>query len=139
VAAKASVYVLDSFALLAYLEAERGMARVRELLLGAERRACTLYLSLINLGETLYITERERGLTSSHQTLAAVEQLPIQIVQVTRDIVFAAAHVKASYPISYADAFAVATAQYYCGVIVTGDPEFKKLENIVPVEWLPKR
>jgi predicted nucleic acid-binding protein len=138
VAVKTSVYVLDSFALLAYLEAEAGMARVRELLLGAERGTCNLYLSLINLGEALYITDRERGITISHRMLVAVEQLPIQVVQVTRDIVFAAAHVKAFYPISYADAFAVVTAQDRHGVVITGDPEFKKVEKIVPVEWLPR-
>ena len=51
-------YVLDSFALLAYLEGEAGMPRVRSVLAGAEARRHRVYLSLINLGEALYITER---------------------------------------------------------------------------------
>jgi predicted nucleic acid-binding protein len=139
VAAKSSIYVLDSFALLAYFEAEVGMVRVRDLLRGAGRGIYSLYLSLINLGESLYITEREQGLPKAHRMLASVEQLPINLVPVTRDAVFAAAHIKALYPISYADAFVVATAKDCEGIVVTGDPEFKKVTDIVQIEWLSRR
>jgi len=45
--------VLDSFAVLAYLEGEAGMPRVRSVLEGAEAKRHTVYLSLINLGEVL--------------------------------------------------------------------------------------
>lgn len=138
-AGKSSTYVLDSFALLAYLEGEAGMPRVRTLLTEARSGAHTLYLSLINLGETLYITERERGLTRAQQVLSAVEQLPIQIVPVSRAVVLAAAHIKALYPISYADAFSVVTAHDCDGVVLTGDPEFKLVSHLVNVEWLPRR
>ncbi len=50
-----AAYVLDSFALLASLDGEPGMARVRSVLEGAAARRHTVYLSLINLGEALYI------------------------------------------------------------------------------------
>ena len=49
----------------------------------------------------------------------------------------AAAHVKAHHAISYADAFAVALAQQMQATILTGDPEFGKIEHLVAVEWLP--
>jgi len=140
VTTKASAYVLDSFALLAYLEGERGRPRVKELLRGAEAGAHTIYLSLINLGEVLYITEREKSLFLAQRALAAIDQLPLQIVPVSRATVLAAAHVKARYPISYADAFAVVTAQDHHGLLITGDPEFHSVanDNLVTVEWLPR-
>jgi predicted nucleic acid-binding protein len=55
--------------------------------------------------------------------------------------VLAAAHVKARYSVSYADAFAVATAQEYHATVVTGDPEFHPLveAGVLTVEWLPRR
>jgi predicted nucleic acid-binding protein len=59
VAGSPAAYVLDTFALLAYLEGEPGMARVRSVLEGAAAQRHAVYLSLINLGEALYITERE--------------------------------------------------------------------------------
>ena len=94
-AVESSGYVLDSFALLAYLEGEAGRPRVRELMSGAESGKHLLYISLINLGEVLYIIEREKDLFVAQRALAAVDQLPLQIVPVSRAAVLAAAHVKA--------------------------------------------
>jgi predicted nucleic acid-binding protein len=140
VAARPRAYVLDSFALLAYLQGEAGMPKVRAVLEEAETGRLPAYMSLINLGEVLYITEREHGLEQAHRTLAAVEQSPLQIVAVERTTVLAAAHIKARFPVSYADAFAVVTAQDHGGVILTGDPEFQSIADaaIVGVEWLPR-
>ena len=136
-----NAYVLDSFALLAYLEGEAGMARVRSVLDGAEAERHTVYISVINVGEVLYITERERGLREARQTLAAIDQLPLDIVEVSRPTVLVAAHIKARFAISYADAFAVVTAHGHEGVVMTGDPEFEPLveAGVVRVAWLPRR
>ena len=140
-AVESSAWTLDSFALLAYLEGEEGRPRVKELISRAESGKCSLYISLINLGEVLYIIERERDLFVAQRALAAVDQLPLQTVPVSRAQVLAAAHVKACYPISYADAFAVVTAQEHQGVLLTGDPEFRAVEadGLITVEWLPRR
>ena len=134
-------YVLDSFALLAYFEGEAAMSRVRSVLEGANAQRHTVYLSLINLGEALYITERERGLVAARRTLGAVDQLPLELVPVSRTTVLAAAHVKARFPISYADAFAAVAARDCGGVVLTGDPEFRPLADagLIAVEWLPRR
>ena len=63
------------------------------------------------------------------------------VVDVSRSTVLAAAHVKARFPIAYADAFAVAAAHEWGGVLMTGDPEFRPLADagLVSVEWLPQR
>lgn len=52
------------------------------------------------------------------------------------EIIFSASEMKAKYAISYADCFAAATALEYEASIITGDPEFKKLEDIVKIEWI---
>lgn len=135
-----AAYVLDSFALLAYLEGEVGMPRVRSVLEGASAQRCAVYLSLINLGEVLYITERERGTIEARRVLGAIDQLPLEVVDVSRSTVLAAAHVKARFSIAYADAFAVIVAQDHGAVVMTGDPEFRPLADagLVTVEWLPR-
>jgi ribonuclease VapC len=129
-------YVLDSYALLAYLGGETGMRRVREVLSDATQDRCQVLHSIINLGEVLYITERELGLVPAHAALAAVEQLPIEILPATKEVVLAAAHVKANYRIAYADAFAVVTAQDYTATLLTGDKEFEQVNELVIIEWL---
>jgi ribonuclease VapC len=139
-ATEPSAYALDSFALLAYLEGEVGRPRVKELLRGAQSGKHSLYLSLINLGEVLYIVERENNLIQAQRALAAVDQLPLKIVPVSRATVLAAAHIKARYPVSYADAFAVVTAQDHQCMLLTGDPEFRSVatDGLISVEWLPR-
>jgi ribonuclease VapC len=128
--------VLDSFAVLAYLEDERGADRVRAALEAAKAKRADALLSEINLGEVLYITEREQGLPSAHKALATLEQLPIAFVPATRQRVLAAVHLKARHAMSYADCFAVALALEHEGIILTGDPKFKTVEAIASVEWI---
>ena len=129
-------YVLDSYAILAYLEGETGAERVQALLSDASRGGSQLFLSMLNLGEILYIIEREQGLPKAQAALATIEQLPIEILPVSPDMVFKAAHIKAHYPMAYADAFVVAAAQTHNGAIVTGDPEFRAVEALVKIDWL---
>ena len=133
------VYLLDSFALLAYLNDELGGGRVQEVLALAKGRKVRLVMSLINLGEVLYITERNRGLPVAQTVLALVESLPLELLEASRDLILDAAHVKANYTLSYADAFAVAVAIRENAIIMTGDPEFETVEQIIKIEWLNKR
>jgi predicted nucleic acid-binding protein len=133
-------YTLDSYAILAYLEGEKTRPRVMELLKDAESGKRFIFVSLINLGEVLYITERERGHIIALQVLAAIDQLPVHISPVSRGTVLAAVHIKAHYAISYADAFAVVTAQEHGCMLLTGDPEFRAVadDGVVTVEWLSR-
>ncbi len=129
-------YLLDSFALLAYLNNEPGGGRVQEVLALAKSHKCRLVMSLINLGEVLYITERTRGLPAAQTVQALVESLPLELLEASRDLILDAAHIKASHTLSYADAFAVALAMRESAIILTGDPEYHAVEDLVKVEWL---
>jgi ribonuclease VapC len=129
-------FVLDSYALLAYLQDEPAGSRIEKLLDNSRKEKCRLFLSLINLGEILYIIERRGGIAKAQDALALIRQLPVEIPLVDEQTVLAAAHIKANHAISYADAFVVATAIQESAVVVTADPEFQSVETIVPVEWL---
>lgn len=48
----------------------------------------------------------------------------------------AAAHIKAQYPIAYADAFAVAAARSRNATVLTGDPEFEAVGEAVAIDWI---
>jgi predicted nucleic acid-binding protein len=132
-------YVLDSFAFIAYLEDEPAAQRVQKILKDAEENKCKVYISIINLGEILYSVERNNGLAKAHETLALIQSLPIEILPADNQTVLAAAHIKANYPISYADAFVVVAAQIKNGTIMTGNPEFEEVTNLTKIEWLKKR
>lgn len=131
-----SLYVLDSYALLAYLNAEAGQERVSEVLTQAQAGKCRALLCTLNLGEVLYTVERRRGLPQAQRTQALLESLPIKEIEAERSLVLDAAHIKAHHPISYADAFAAALAARESAVVLTGDPEFEAVQDLVEVEWL---
>ena len=130
------IYLLDSFALLAYLNDEAGKARVQALLSLAEERKCRLVMCLVNLGEVLYIVERKKGLPPAQSVLALVESLPVELLDANRDLILDAAHIKAHHSLSYADAFAVASAIREQATVLTGDPEFEFVADLIKVEWL---
>jgi predicted nucleic acid-binding protein len=134
--AESTAFVLDSFALLAYLQDEPVASRIEKLLENAERKKCRLFLSMINLGELLYVTERRGGVAKAQDALALIRQLPIEIVPADEQTIFAAAHIKANHPLSYADSFVVAIAIQESAPIITGDPEFQSIETLANVEWL---
>lgn len=125
-------YVLDAHAIFAFLQNEPGEPVVSELI---ERAATdvTLYLSLINLGEIVYITERETDAQKSAEILADVRRLPLVLCEATEPRVLAAAHIKAQHAVSYADAFAIALAQEMKATLVTGDPEILAVAQIIPL------
>lgn len=64
--------------------------------------------------------------------------LPIEMVGVSDEGVLAAARLKSSYKISYADAFAASLAMTLDCPVVTGDPEFLVLERTgsLKVDWI---
>jgi len=129
-------YVLDSYALLAYLNGETGQKRVEEILTSAQAGNAFVFLCTLNLGEVLYIVERRRGLQQAQMILALLDSLPLLQIELARSLVLDAAHIKAQHTISYADAFVTAIAQVEDACVVTGDPEFKSVESLVQIEWL---
>ena len=131
------VWVLDSYALLVLLQLEPGFEKVKELLHEAEKGEAEVWMSLINLGEVAYTIERRYDRGRLEEFLIYLSASPIRLADVTYERVLAAAHVKASYRVSYEDAFAISLAEELGAAVLTGDPQFKEVEGIIRVEWLP--
>ena len=93
-------------------------------------------ICVINLGEILYVTKRRFGDTKKLEVLSRVHQLGFKILPVPNFLVFKAAEIKAEYPMSYADCFALASALEHSAILVTGDPDFKKASRIVNIQWI---
>ncbi len=132
-------YVLDSYAVLTYFQNEKGADQVEEMLRGAVEGKITLFLSTVNLGEVVYITQRKVGEEGRRKLLSALDLLPLTVIDADRALALLAAGIKAKHAISYADCFALALALQSRGAVITGDPEFKKAEKIAPIIWLPEK
>jgi len=132
-------FVLDAWAVLALLQEEEPAAsHVKALLEDAEEGNVELFISIINLAEVIYRIGKVKGEAEARETLDEIRHLPLTVVPATDDAVFAAAGFKMHYAISYADAFAVATADALNAVLVTGDPELGQLGNRLRIEKLER-
>jgi len=132
-------FVLDSFALIGYLENETFSARVEKILKRARQGDVRIYLHAIHLGEVYYITLREQGPNLADLAYARIKAFPLRYIDnISEEMLLTAARLKANYPISYADAFAASLAIIHNSYLLTGDPEFKTLEKKenIPIEWL---
>jgi predicted nucleic acid-binding protein len=128
--------LFDAHAILKWTQKERGYQKVKSLLTACRDQSATGYMNQINLGEVYYKTIRAVGIDRAKEFLENFFRLPIQIILPDSDLIWAASEIKASHSISYADCFAVATALRFGATLLSGDPEFKKVASIVPVEWL---
>ena len=129
-------YLFDSHALLRFFQAEAGHEKVMNLLEKIQRTGSRKYLNAISLGEITYTTKREFGDQKKIEVLAHIERLNFVVLPIPNDLIFRAAEYKAEFSISYADCFALASAIEHKAAVVTGDPEFKKVEHIVEVVWV---
>ena len=130
------VFVLDSYALLAYFQAEQGGEAVRDILKKAQAKEASALLSVINLGEIYYIVYRKLGAETARTVVEDISGLPVDLVDAGKARVLTAAEIKAQHPLSYADAFAAAAAMEFSATIVSGDQEFKAVEPYVSMLWL---
>lgn len=129
--------LLDSYALLVYLNKEDGYEKVRAVLANAQQSSLPVLMNELNVGETYYILYRKRGLEQAEYFLDTVMAgLPVAMISNDFNVVISAAKIKAQHALSFADCFAVATAQRENAVILTGDPEFKNVEKFVEIDWL---
>lgn len=130
-------FVFDSQALLKLFQKEKGYEKVVRLLEEIRKTGAIHYINAINLGEIIYSTKREFGDQKKLEVLASIERLDFTILPVPNPLIFQAAEYKAEYSISFADCFALASTIECKAILVSGDPEFKKVEHLVQIVWLP--
>lgn len=85
----------------------------------------------VNLGEALYMEIRARGDEDAGSTVEDARR-DLTVIDPDWDLVVSAAKIKAQGGLSYADAFAIATAVRLGAPLWTGDPEIIDLADDLP-------
>ena len=129
-------YVLDSFAVLAYLYNELGADKVKEVLVQALNDKAEIFISTVTWAEVAYISKRKSGTNGWETASSSLRRLPIEIVPADIELANIASEFKYKYKISLADAFAAALSKSKKAELLTGDPEFKQVEKEIGVNWI---
>ena len=130
------IYLIDSYAMIAFFENEPGAEKVGRIIKSIMDRKADGYMSVINWGEIYYNTMREQGVETAENVIRQFNKYSIGLIDADRQLTHDAAKLKGKYRIAYADCFAAALAMRLDAVVVTGDPEFKKLAHEVKIEWI---
>lgn len=134
--ASMGTYVLDTFALMAYVRAEPGGAAVATLVERAEAGQLTLHMSAVNVAEVFYSTWRRAGQRVAQRVIDDLPVLGVSIHAADLALSLKAGALKAQYPIALGDCYAAALAQHLDATLVTGDPELRQVEGPVKIQWI---
>ncbi|MBN2031375.1 type II toxin-antitoxin system VapC family toxin [bacterium] len=128
--------VLDSHGLMAFFEREPGFEKVESLLIEANEKDRNLLMTAVNFGEVYSIVLREYGPEKANEIEKIIQTFPIDIIDVDINLAKEAARFKAFKKISYADCFAAALAKMNRAELITGDKEFKEVEDEIKILWI---
>ncbi len=126
-------FVLDTSALMAFIEKEEGAERVKDVL-----RHNPIILPWIALLEVVYISRRELGEEEALTRYALLKQLKARIIwEADETLMITASRFKASNKVSLADSIIAAFAVLNKATLLHKDPEYEALQGQVEMEALP--
>jgi len=128
-------YLLDTSALLALRDDEPGADRVAQLLDLAQEGQAQCLCCFISLMEVMYRVWRDEGEPAGRLAHEQCLALPLGWIHESPDLLKRAAEIKASFPLSLADAWIAASALEEQAVLIHKDPEF--ISVLVAQEALP--
>lgn len=135
-AKKAKALVLDTWAVIAYLEDEPSGEQVEDLIATAHEEQIPIYMSVVNVGEVWYTMAREISEEEANASVKSLRDLRIQFEDADWEITQEAARFKSQHKMSYADAFAAALTKTKKADLITGDNEFKPLDGEIKISWV---
>ncbi|MFN6962666.1 MAG: type II toxin-antitoxin system VapC family toxin [Pyrinomonadaceae bacterium] len=134
---KARAIVLDSWAVLAFLEDEQPAAElVGDLIADAHDNGVPILMTVVNAGEVWYVSARRAGAAEADRTIQLLREIGVKFVELDWPLTKTAAAFKVKGGISLADCYAAAAAKQNKASLVTGDAEFRQVEDEVSIVWL---
>ena len=124
-------FCLDTSAILTLRDDEPGAERVAMVLEGPD----PCFASFVTRMEVLYRVWKDEGERSGRLAYEQLQSLPIQWVDQTEPLLMEASRIKATHPLSVADAWIAATALLSRATLLHKDPEFEAITQL-DQSWL---
>jgi predicted nucleic acid-binding protein len=135
-----TVFVLDSSAVIRYIDNEMGGAPVEQILIAGARGQADVWISAVQWGEVAGNLRKRMSTSDAMRTLSGLLPSEVKILSVSPDRAVRAAILKIDRKIAYADAFALDLAMDSPDhVLVTADYGFKAVADLARIEFLPAK
>lgn len=132
-----SKYVLDTSALLAYIENEEWAKEVETLLKNALNDYDDIFISVISCIEVFYISWQEQGKEIAEKRLKLIDDLPIIQEALNKEDTKIIGELKATKNISFADSCIAGLSKLRNAILVHKDPEYDQIGNEIKQLKLP--
>jgi PIN domain nuclease of toxin-antitoxin system len=138
-------YVLDSSAILRYLDDEAGASRVAEIIKSHLAGGCEAMVSALHWGEVAGVTCKLHGRAAMDLVLSRLSAFGLPIIaadadRAVRSSLIKLRLIKLKRDIPYVDAFGIELASGSRDhVFVTADFDFKPASRAVTIEFLPRK
>jgi len=133
-------YVLDSSSLIRYVDNEAGSTRVEEILGECVAGEAAICLSAVQWGEIAANLRRRMGESHERRILSGLLPSEAEILPVTAECAVRAGELRVDRQLGYADAFALDLAMKSSDhILVTADYDFKAVEDLARIEFLPAK
>ena len=128
--------VVDSHALLSYLEGEQGADFVANAFGMADKGKLACYMTIVNWGEVYYSILRSKGERRAQEATHVIDQLPVEIVNMDLNLVQRAGQFRERFRVPNGLCFAASLATSHACPVLTGDQLFRGMDEEVQILWL---
>jgi PIN domain nuclease of toxin-antitoxin system len=133
-------YVLDSSALIRFVDDEAGAERVEAILSACAASQAEISISAVQWGEVAANYRKRFGAAQETYIMSTILPSEATIVPATAERAVRAAGFRVDRKISYADGFALdLAADSPEHVLVTADYDFKTVDDLARIEFLPAK
>lgn len=133
---KPRAIVLDSWALIAYLEGVDAAEKVADIIADAHDEDVPLFMCVINAAELWTILAGEVSESDANRGIHELRQLGVEFVDADWTLAHEAARLRAKYKMSLPDCFAAALTQQKRGLLITGNRAFAKMGEDLSINWV---
>lgn len=133
-------YVLDSSALIRYIDGEPGGGRIKEILKECVKRQVDVSVSAVQWGEIAGNIRKRMGASREERILSGLLPSEVRIVAANGERAVRAAELRVDHKLGYADCFALELAlDSPDHTLVTADFGFKSVDKLARIEFLPAK
>ena len=130
-------YVLDTSAILTFIENETGVEDVEKLLLEALEGKVQIFISVVSIIEVYYISLQEQGKKIADERLRLIDDLPVKQQPLGPDMTRIVGEMKAAKSLSFADCCIAGLAKLNRATIVHKDPDYEQIKDELEQYRLP--
>jgi predicted nucleic acid-binding protein len=133
-------FILDSSAVLRFTDNEAGADRVAEILRACSASQIEARISALQWGEISGKLRKKHGVHRQEQVAQSLRQTGLGVISIDAQRAERAAAIRVDYKMGSADSYAAELAlDSPESVLVTADYDFKLVQDLIRIEFLPAK